>query len=212
MPRVIIRSRRARIATIAAWIAVAVIVGAVAWRDTTVSALAAAGWMGALGWAITMMWWLPELELNQDAVVVRNAWCTHLIDWRQITRLSGRWGVELILSDNSSVQASAAPRVGGIAAGARQIAENRAKEAKRIIHHGVDPRLVEPGSATQYTSLDAANAIELLRAYQAQLHEEKKHSGLKTNPPKPPYSHQWRKGTIIGTLVAALALVIAIAL
>ena len=69
MPRVIIRSRRARIATIAAWIAVAVIVGAVAWRDTTVSALAAAGWMGALGWAITMMWWLPELELNQDAVV-----------------------------------------------------------------------------------------------------------------------------------------------
>ena len=76
----------------------------------------------------------------------------------------------------------------------------------------VDPRLVEPGSATQYTSLDAANAIELLRAYQAQLHEEKKHSGLKTNPPKPPYSHQWRKGTIIGTLVAALALVIAIAL
>ena len=212
MPRVIIRSRRARIATIVAWIAVAVIVGAVAWRDTTISALAAAGWMGALGWAITMMWWLPELELNQDAVVVRNAWRTHLIDWRQITRLSGRWGVELILSDNSSVQASAAPRVGGIAAGARQIAENRAKEAQRIIHHGVDPRLVEPGSATQYTSLDAANAIELLRAYQAQLHEEKKHSGLKTNPPKPPYSHQWRKGTIIGTLVAALALVIAIAL
>ena len=64
-----------------------------------------------------MMWWLPELELNQDAVVVRNAWRTHLIDWRQITRLSGRWGVELILSDNSSVQASAAPRIGGIAAG-----------------------------------------------------------------------------------------------
>ena len=168
--------------------------------------------MGALGWAITMMWWLPELELNQDAVVVRNVWRTHLIDWRQITRMSGRWGVELILSDNSSVQASAAPRVGGIAAGARQIAENRAKEAKRIIHHGVDPRLIEPGSATQYASLDAANAIELLRAYQAQLHEEKKHSGLKTNPPKPPYSRQWRKGTIIGTLVAALALVIAIAL
>ena len=200
MPRVIIRSRRARIATIAAWIAVAVIVGAVAWRDTATAALAAAGWMGALGWAITMMWWLPELELNQDAVVVRNAWRTHLIDWRQITRMSGRWGVELILSDNSSVQASAAPRVGGIAAGARQIAENRAKEAQRIIHHGVDPRLVEPG-----------NAIELLHAYQAQLHEEKKHSGLKTNPPKPPYSRQWRKGTIIGTLVAALALVIAIA-
>ena len=53
--------------------------------------------------------------------------------------MSGRWGVELILSDNSSVQASAAPRVGGIAAGARQIAENRAKEAKRIIHHASTP-------------------------------------------------------------------------
>ena len=77
---------------------------------------------------------------------------------------------------------------------------------------GGPPPLEEPGRAPQSTSLDAANAIELLRAYQAQLHEEKKHSGLKTNPPKPRYSHQWRKGTIIGTLVAALALVIAIAL
>ena len=174
MPTVIVRSLLARVGTVLIAVGVLLLTATVWLSDGYGNGLRAlsGGLLFLVG--VWLLWWRPSLVLTTDALTVRNAWHTHVVDWQVVARTGTRWGLEIVTTDQRTVRASAAPRGGGFMAGLHQHIEatqgrrggaGRDDGGRRVTRE----ELVTPGDGTYRVSLDATQGGDLLELYAAEV-------------------------------------------
>ena len=119
MPTIIVRSLLGRLGTLVVGVGAVYVVAAVWLSGGAVHGLRALAWGGLLLLAVWALWWAPQLRLDDDALVVRNAWRSHSLAWESVKTCHTRWILEVVTHDGAIVRASAAQRAGGLSASMR---------------------------------------------------------------------------------------------
>ena len=176
VPTVVIRSLPARLGTVLIGFvasAMALTIGLVDGPGLCLRALTLAGLLAFLTW---LLWWVPQITLSPQALVIRNAWRTHVLGWDEVEMCRTRWGLSVITSDDVEVRASAAPRRGGMAEAFRRRQMLREQQERRDGLRGsktVPAAVVRPeyltGEGNHRTNLDAGDAGALITAYAEQV-------------------------------------------
>ena len=174
VPTVVIRSLPARLGTVLIGLvasAMALTIGLVYGPGRGLRALTWAGLLAFLTW---LLWWAPQITLSPQALVIRNAWRTHVLGWDEVEMCRTRWGLSVVTRDDVEVRASAAPRRGGMAESFRRRQELREQQEQRDGLRDTEPApAVRPeylvGEGTHRTNLDTGDAGTLIEAYAEQV-------------------------------------------
>lgn len=174
VPTVVIRSLPARLGTVLIGLvasAMALTIGVV---DGPGRGLRALTWAGLLAFLTWLLWWAPQITLSPQALVIRNAWRTHVLGWDAVELCRTRWGLSVVTRDDVEVRASAAPRRGGMAESFRRRQELREQQERRDGLRDPEPApAVRPeyltGEGTYRTNLDTGDAGSLIEAYAEQM-------------------------------------------
>lgn len=186
MPTIVIRSRLARVAAGFVWTAFVTFLAMLVRADGLASWPFFA-WGGLLALAVWGLWWAPNIVLSAEGLEVNNALRRYRIGWDHLAGVTGKWTLDLILKGGAVVRASGAPRRGGLYqsfAEVREVSRVRdqqkagvpvtRRERKSCVRQGV----LDSQEETLYFSLDAADAGDLIQAYQerqADLEKLRKH-------------------------------------
>ena len=131
MPTVVIRSLPARLGTVLIGLAAAGMSLTIGLADGAAHGLRTLAWAGLLTFLTWLLWWAPQITLTPQALTIRNAWRTHVLDWGEVEMCRTRWGLSVITRDDVEVRASAAPRRGGMAESFRRRQELREQQERR---------------------------------------------------------------------------------
>lgn len=181
MPTIIVRSLLGRLGTLVVGVGIVYVVAAVWLSGGAVPGLRALAWGGLLLLAVWALWWAPQLRLDDDALVVRNAWRSHSLAWESVKTCHTRWILEVVTHDGAIVRASAAQRAGGLSAsmrGRREMLRRAGKGTRGTVgtvgtvagalgHRPIRDEYLDPGESIYRTRLDADAAGDLISAYAA---------------------------------------------
>ena len=174
MPTVVIRSLPARLGTVLIGLAAGGMSLTIGLADGAAHGLRTLAWAGLLTFLTWLLWWAPQITLTPQALTIRNAWRTHVLDWGEVEMCRTRWGLSVITRDDVEVRASAAPRRGGMAESFRRRQELREQQERRDGLRAAEPTpAVRPeylvGEGTHRTNLDTGDAGALIEAYAEQV-------------------------------------------
>lgn len=176
VPTVVIRSLPARLGTVLIGLVASAMALTIGLVDGPGRGLRALTWAGLLAFLTWLLWWVPQITLSPQALVIRNAWRTHVLGWDEVEMCRTRWGLSVITSDDVEVRASAAPRRGGMAEAFRRRQMLREQQERRDGLRGsetVSAAVVRPeyltGERNHRTNLDAGDAGALITAYAEQV-------------------------------------------
>ena len=174
MPTVVIRSLPARLGTALIGLAAVGMSLTIGLADGAAHGLRTMVWAGALTFLTWLLWWAPQITLTPQALTIRNAWRTHVLDWGEVEMCRTRWGLSVVTRDDVEVRASAAPRRGGMAESFRRRQELREQQERRDGLRDTEPApAVRPeylvGEGTHRTNLDTGDAGALIEAYAEQV-------------------------------------------
>ena len=174
MPTVVIRSLPARLGTALIGLAAVGMSLTIGLADGAAHGLRTLAWAGLLTFLTWLLWWAPQITLTPQALTIRNAWRTHVLDWDEVELCRTRWGLSIITRDDVEVRASAAPRRGGMAESFRRRQELREQQERRDGLRAAEPApAVRPdylvGEGTHRTNLDTGDAGALIEAYAEQV-------------------------------------------
>lgn len=181
MPTIIVRSLLGRLGTLVVGVGIVYVVAAVWLSGGAVPGLRALAWGGLLLLAVWVLWWAPQLRLDDDALTVRNAWRSHSLAWESVKTCHTRWILEVVTHDGTIVRASAAQRAGGLSAsmrGRREMLRRAGKGTRGTVgtvdtvagalgHRPIRDEYLDPGESIYRTRLDADAAGDLISAYAA---------------------------------------------
>lgn len=174
MPTVVIRSLPARLGTALIGLAAVGMALTIGLADGAAHGLRTLAWAGLLTFLTWLLWWAPQITLTPQALTIRNAWRTHVLDWGEVEMCRTRWGLSVVTRDDVEVRASAAPRRGGMAESFRRRQELREQQERRDGLRAAEPTpAVRPeylvGEGTHRTNLDTGDAGALIEAYAEQV-------------------------------------------
>ena len=174
MPTVVIRSLPARLGTVLIGLAAVGMSLTIGLADGAGHGLRTLAWAGLLTFLTWLLWWAPQITLTPQALTIRNAWRTHVLDWGEVEMCRTRWGLSVVTRDDVEVRASAAPRRGGMAESFRRRQELREQQERRDGLRAAEPApAVRPeylvGEGTHRTNLDTGDAGSLIEAYAEQV-------------------------------------------
>jgi len=184
VPTIIVRSLLGRLGTLVVGVGIVYVVAAVWLSGGAVPGLRALAWGGLLLLAVWVLWWAPQLRLDDDALTVRNAWRSHSLAWESVKTCHTRWILEVVTHDGTIVRASAAQRAGGLSAsmrGRREMLRRAGKGTRGTVgtvgtvdtvagalgHRPIRDEYLDPGESIYRTRLDADAAGDLISAYAA---------------------------------------------
>ena len=173
VPTVVIRSLPARLGTVLIGLVASAMALTIGLVDGPGRGLRALTWAGLLAFLTWLLWWAPQITLSPQALVIRNAWRTHVLGWDEVELCRTRWGLSIITRDDVEVRASAAPRRGGMAESFRRRQALREQQERRDGLRDPEPApAVRPehlaGEGTYRTNLDTGDAGSLIEAYAEQ--------------------------------------------
>ena len=174
VPTVVIRSLPARLGTVLIGLVASAMALTIGLVDGPGRGLRALTWAGLLAFLTWLLWWAPQITLSPQALVIRNAWRTHVLGWDEVEMCRTRWGLSVVTRDDVEVRASAAPRRGGMAESFRRRQELREQQEQRDGLRDTEPApAVRPeylvGEGTHRTNLDTGDAGALIEAYAEQV-------------------------------------------
>ena len=174
VPTVVIRSLPARLGTVLIGLVASAMALTIGLVDGPGRGLRALTWAGLLAFLTWLLWWAPQITLSPQALVIRNAWRTHVLGWDEVEMCRTRWGLSVVTRDDVEVRASAAPRRGGMAESFRRRQELREQQERRDGLRDTEPApAVRPeylvGEGTHRTNLDTGDAGALIEAYAEQV-------------------------------------------
>ncbi|WP_232022945.1 hypothetical protein [Actinomyces viscosus] len=179
-PTVVIRSLPARLGTALIAVASPAMALTIGLADGPARGLSALVWASLLSFLTWLLWWAPQITLSPQALVIRNAWRTHVLGWDEVEMCRTRWGLSVITSDDVEVRASAAPRRGGMAEAFRRRQMLREQQERHDGLRGsetVPAAVVRPeyltGEGNHRTNLDAGDAGALITAYAEQVRSQR---------------------------------------
>ena len=187
MPTVVIRSLPARLGTALIGLAAVGMSLTIGLADGAAHGLRTMVWAGALTFLTWLLWWAPQITLTPQALTIRNAWRTHVLDWGEVEMCRTRWGLSVVTRDDVEVRASAAPRRGGMAESFRRRQELREQQERRDGLRDPEPApAVRPehltGEGTYRTNLDTGDAGALIEAYAEQVRSRPAQAADETAP------------------------------
>ena len=174
VPTVVIRSLPARLGTVLIGLVASAMALTIGLVDGPGRGLRALTWAGLLAFLTWLLWWAPQITLSPQALVIRNAWRTHVLGWDEVEMCRTRWGLSVVTRDDVEVRASAAPRRGGMAESFRRRQELREQQERRDGLRDAEPApAVRPeylaGEGRYHTNLDTGDAGALIEAYAEQV-------------------------------------------